>query len=731
MKKSYPILTLLLLAFFGQIKAEGTKEMSPNAANITAIDSGSGGTMAFPGCAKDRRLMFSIRDHSTENMYFGFNWLTFSGGATDKIYYRIRKALDNTVIQGPALVYTTTVGSNGYIDTHAKALNGPNIGGVTTGYNPLTFDPNENGDYYFEFYRSTDLGVNATTDRISIPYFDFTVANTAGTKYPGRLFCSYWALSAFKSLASPFALGATANGDAEPVFYSYTTDKAIIKIDFNPGFRPFGFAIAITPYGVNKAQTNWLIGRKSTSTAPTTTSLIDGYPTFVNVPDPLIYPAAPDPVPPTLLTPAVRGCNPNYEIHYNLPAPGDVRVLLDLDGTPGIQNGTADRLLEAIDKPAGNNLMTWDGLDGLGNVVSPTAPVSIGVNYLAGRFNVPLNDVELNMNGINFSLMAPSSAPNLRMYWDDTALTPVTTCAAGYTVPAGFDNTKAGQVSPAHAWDYNGNSTMPMTIPAPTLATRGSLSPTITCDDFGDGRLINTFGWGITKSSPTVTVKLGCTNLSTTKMVNNLNPISPNNVSFTIKAKNNGPVAATGTVLTDVLPAGYTYVSHTSSVGTYDQITGDWAIGNLALSTEETLIVVAKVLSSGSLTNTAVVKAEQSEQDATDNTASVTPILKCTKPNASTDPAQFPTQLGITSLGRAGLNDQNWPMLRESAHLALESRTKGFVVNRLTTTERDAIPAANLLTGMMIYNLTDDCLQVNIDGTATGWKCFKTETCAN
>ena len=100
----------------------------------------------------------------------------------------------------------------------------------------------------------------------------------------------------------------------------------------------------------------------------------------------------------------------------------------------------------------------------------------------------------------------------------------------------------------------------------------------------------------------------------------------------------------------------------------------------------------------------------------------------CYKPAQTTGTA-LDTNHGITALGRAGADNSNWPMVRKGAWTALEAKTKGFVVNRLTDAQIAAIPSADLREGMMVYNITQDCLQINIDGTATGWKCFNTQTC--
>jgi len=96
---------------------------------------------------------------------------------------------------------------------------------------------------------------------------------------------------------------------------------------------------------------------------------------------------------------------------------------------------------------------------------------------------------------------------------------------------------------------------------------------------------------------------------------------------------------------------------------------------------------------------------------------------------AATSGTVLDTPQGITSLGRAGVNADNWPMVRKGAWTALEAKTKGFVPNRLTIAQINLIPAGDLREGMMVYNISSDCLYINTDGTPTGWKCFNTQAC--
>ena len=99
----------------------------------------------------------------------------------------------------------------------------------------------------------------------------------------------------------------------------------------------------------------------------------------------------------------------------------------------------------------------------------------------------------------------------------------------------------------------------------------------------------------------------------------------------------------------------------------------------------------------------------------------------CYKPGTFDPALGLDTNIGITSLRET--NTDGWPQIRQGAWLALESKTKGFVPNRLTNAQIAAIPSGNLVEGMMVYNITEDCLQINVDGTATGWKCFTVESC--
>ena len=119
------------------------------------------------------------------------------------------------------------------------------------------------------------------------------------------------------------------------------------------------------------------------------------------------------------------------------------------------------------------------------------------------------------------------------------------------------------------------------------------------------------------------------TDIAVTKSVDNLAPAEGQVVTFTIAAANQGPSNVTSLSITDQLPAGLTYLSHTTSQGAYTSGTGIWSITtNLAAGATATLTLRATVNAGTSgltLVNTARLTASTpSDGYAANNTASAT-----------------------------------------------------------------------------------------------------------
>jgi uncharacterized repeat protein (TIGR01451 family)/LPXTG-motif cell wall-anchored protein len=86
---------------------------------------------------------------------------------------------------------------------------------------------------------------------------------------------------------------------------------------------------------------------------------------------------------------------------------------------------------------------------------------------------------------------------------------------------------------------------------------------------------------------------------------------------FTTTVTNQGPSNATGVVVVDTLPEGLTYVSH-SGDGTFDPVTGEWTIGDLAVGATMTLILTVTVDDAGLFINQVeAVSADQPDVDST------------------------------------------------------------------------------------------------------------------
>ena len=112
----------------------------------------------------------------------------------------------------------------------------------------------------------------------------------------------------------------------------------------------------------------------------------------------------------------------------------------------------------------------------------------------------------------------------------------------------------------------------------------------------------------------------------------------------------------------------------------------------------------------------------------------------CYKPGISDAGNIYPTKHGITALGRAGTDSDNWPMVRQSAWSVLESKTKGFVINRVkfnasnqpVADDGTTLVITSPVEGMMVYDTINNCLKVytSNDGGATfAWHCMSTQAC--
>lgn len=92
--------------------------------------------------------------------------------------------------------------------------------------------------------------------------------------------------------------------------------------------------------------------------------------------------------------------------------------------------------------------------------------------------------------------------------------------------------------------------------------------------------------------------------LSLTKTVNTANPVAGAAITYTLQVTNavGSPTTATGVMVSDLLPAGTSYVGHTATGTTYAPGTGVWTVGSLTPGQTRTLTIQATVTAMASAT---------------------------------------------------------------------------------------------------------------------------------
>ncbi|WP_405569314.1 gliding motility-associated C-terminal domain-containing protein, partial [Winogradskyella sp. Asnod2-B02-A] len=116
-------------------------------------------------------------------------------------------------------------------------------------------------------------------------------------------------------------------------------------------------------------------------------------------------------------------------------------------------------------------------------------------------------------------------------------------------------------------------------------------------DDNGDGN----------PDDPTIVYVTSIFDLEITKVVDELNPVIGDQVTFTIEVANIGNVTATDIIVDEQIPSGYSFISALTTVGIYSDINGEWTIPQLNPDQVEILEITVEVLGFGDYLNTAYI----------------------------------------------------------------------------------------------------------------------------
>jgi gliding motility-associated-like protein/uncharacterized repeat protein (TIGR01451 family) len=120
-----------------------------------------------------------------------------------------------------------------------------------------------------------------------------------------------------------------------------------------------------------------------------------------------------------------------------------------------------------------------------------------------------------------------------------------------------------------------------------------------------------------------------CSDITMSKTVDNPTPNINDKVTFTVTVNNVGSGNFIDTIVSEILPTGYDFISAQTTTGTYSNITGAWNIPVLNANQSAVLTVVVQVLPTGNYLNVAsIVVSNPIDSDTTNNhgEASVSPV---------------------------------------------------------------------------------------------------------
>ena len=232
-------------------------------------------------------------------------------------------------------------------------------------------------------------------------------------------------------------------------------------------------------------------------------------------------------------------------------------------------------------------------------------------------------------------------------------------------------------------------------------------------------------------------VEYSINNGGTYQASNNFSNVATGSYTLRVRRPTDNTCSTAGaTVTINAIPATPVIVGNNLvNVGQTTQLSGSgsaaatnpWVSSNTLVATvNNTGLVSGLAVGSASITYTNNVGCM-----ATTNVTVSSVLTYCYKLPVTNAGITVPTKLGITSLRVAGSNDENWPMVRQGAWTVLESKEKGFVVNRVATTA-DLNTIANPIQGMMVYDREANCLKIYTikeGNTLPAWYCFNTQAC--
>ncbi|MNX48614.1 hypothetical protein D3C86_791990 [compost metagenome] len=394
-------------------------------------------------------------------------------------------------------------------------------------------------------------------------------------------------------------------------------------------------------------------------------------------------------------------------------------------------------------KTFSNNLLKIDPLGAITDMGAITGlPAVTGTtNYNSGEID-NLGNYYIKPVGSNSSLYKVNISTQTAA--EIVLNQPTNPSDLAYSVPTGLlygvgTDGRLFSINPA-----NGNVTFIGTSPG--TATFGALFGSSTGEIYGINNAGDFFQFNLTTGARTIISSAPASgnndgahcvtapitfsaDLSVTQTDNSTTYTSGTNKVYTVVVTNNGPFGVLNANVLDYVPAGipnanvsYTAVasagSSTAVIGTQIGAINDLISLPVNGTVTYTITVAVPALFSGNLVSTVSVSPPANITDAnlTNNQATDTNINACTQPGAFDQAGQVSTT-GVSSLAGFTGGATGWPANVPNGHVVIESKNKGFVITRVSS----SAAIVNPVEGMLIYDIADACVKL-YNGTV--WNCL-------
>ncbi len=264
--------------------------------------------------------------------------------------------------------------------------------------------------------------------------------------------------------------------------------------------------------------------------------------------------------------------------------------------------------------------------------VITTADADIGVNKTVNNTTPTVNqNIEYTVTVTN---NGPETAANIKI----SDLLPEGLTYVGQTVSQGSYNQSNGQWSLGNLANQ-ASASLKITAQVnsdqagKTIVNTASLLSSDSQDENGanNSRSVNINVQGGSPISADLRVE---------KSVDNPTPVVGSKVQYTITVTNQGPNTASNIKVSDLLPEGLTYQSHTAGQGTYTTGNGQWSVGSLTNQASTTLKITAAVSANQpgkTIVNTAsLLSSDSQDLNDTNNSQSAEIVLIAGSPTQST-----------------------------------------------------------------------------------------------